>query len=82
MVDRHKIQMIDSTIKNLSKTLEHGESNMTTFHKGKMTELTPLTQAILMTNVMKSVQYDFTVITETKMHDLFELNVRFSEMER
>ena len=54
---------------------------MATFLAGKAATLTNIQQAILQSNIIKAVQVGFAVIAETKIHDLFELNVRFGAME-
>ena len=46
-----------------------------------MTCLTPIQEAMILQTVMKAVQVGFAVITETKMCDLFELNVRMHDMQ-
>ena len=81
VVDRHKEQVIDTMTKHLSKNLKNSGSNLAIFLKGEMTDMTPIQEAILMQSVMKAVQVGFTVISETKMRDLFELNVRLNDME-
>ena len=81
IVDRFKIQIIDAMITDLTTTCNQDGSSMAMFLVGKAANLTTIKQAILQSNVIKAVQVGFTVIVETKMYDLFELNVKFGAME-
>ena len=56
MVDKHKVQIIDSMIRNLSQTLGRWESNMAIFLKGNITCLTPIQECRIHTGHKRFVE--------------------------
>lgn len=81
VVKRQLTQMVTTMISELVTICCSEGSSMSIFLSGKATALTQVQQAILQSNIIKSVQSGFAIIAEIQINDLFELNVKMGVME-